>query len=62
MQDVRDQRAGGEALSGWEQLLEERLPLFGHRNWIVVADAAYPAQCRPGIETICPAKASRLCV
>jgi hypothetical protein len=35
-----------------EQLLEERLPLFGHRNWIVVADAAYPAQSRPGIETI----------
>jgi hypothetical protein len=39
-------------LSSWEQLLEERLPLFGHRNWIVVADAAYPAQSRPGIETI----------
>ena len=28
------------------------LPLFGHRNWIVVADSAYPAQSRPGIETI----------
>ena len=39
-------------LSAWERLLEERLPLFGHRNWIVVADAAYPAQSRPGIETI----------
>jgi hypothetical protein len=39
-------------LSGWEQLLEERLPLFGHRNWIVIADAAYPAQSRPGIETV----------
>jgi hypothetical protein len=39
-------------LSSWEQLLEERLQLFGHRNWIVVADAAYPAQSRPGIETI----------
>ena len=36
----------------WEQDLESRLPLFGHRNWIVVADAAYPAQSRPGIETI----------
>jgi hypothetical protein len=39
-------------LSGWKRLLEERLPLFGHRNWIVVADAAYPAQSRPGIETV----------
>lgn len=36
----------------WEQELESRLPLFGHRNWIVVADSAYPAQSRPGIETI----------
>jgi hypothetical protein len=39
-------------LSAWERLLEERLPLFGHRNWIVIADAAYPAQSRPGIETV----------
>jgi len=36
----------------WEKILEERLPLFGHRNWIVVADAAYPSQSSPGIETI----------
>jgi len=36
----------------WEQKLEALLPLYGHRNWIVVADAAYPAQARPGIETI----------
>ena len=36
----------------WEKILEERLPLFGHRNWIVVADAAYPSQSCPGIETI----------
>lgn len=36
----------------WEQELMSRLPLFGHRNWIVVADSAYPAQSKPGIETI----------
>jgi L-fucose mutarotase/ribose pyranase (RbsD/FucU family) len=36
----------------WEKTLDERLPLFGHRNWIVVADAAYPAQSGQGIETI----------
>ncbi len=36
----------------WEQHLSLILPLFGHRNWIVVADSAYPAQSRPGIETI----------
>jgi hypothetical protein len=37
---------------GWRQILADRLLLYGHRNWIVVADAAYPSQCRAGIETI----------
>jgi L-fucose mutarotase/ribose pyranase (RbsD/FucU family) len=32
--------------------LNEIIPLYGHRNWIVVADSAYPAQSRPGIETL----------
>ena len=36
----------------WERQLNLLLPLFGHRNWIVVADSAYPAQSRPGIETV----------
>ena len=36
----------------WERQLRSLLPLFGHRNWIVVADSAYPAQSKPGIETI----------
>jgi hypothetical protein len=36
----------------WEPELHRQLPLFGHRNWIVVADAAYPAQSNPGIETV----------
>ena len=38
--------------SDWERKLSALLPLFGHRNWIVVADAAYPAQSKPGIETL----------
>jgi hypothetical protein len=36
----------------WERELTAALPLYGHRNWIVVADSAYPAQSKPGIETI----------
>jgi len=36
----------------WESRFERRLPVFGHRNWIVVADAAYPVQANPGIETL----------
>jgi L-fucose mutarotase/ribose pyranase (RbsD/FucU family) len=38
--------------TNWEGRLAHLLPEFGHRNWIVVADAAYPAQCSAGIETI----------
>ncbi|HLH01206.1 MAG TPA: hypothetical protein VKX25_00420 [Bryobacteraceae bacterium] len=36
----------------WRDTLRDRLPLYGHRNWIVVADSAYPAQARPAIETV----------
>jgi hypothetical protein len=36
----------------WEDILRDRLPLYGHRNWLVVADSAYPAQSRQAIETI----------
>ena len=36
----------------WKQLVKDRIKLYGHRNWIVIADSAYPAQSRDGIETI----------
>lgn len=32
-------------------VLEKELPLLGHRNWIVIADSAYPLQSNPGIRT-----------
>lgn len=35
-----------------EKFLSTSLPELGHRNWIVVADAAYPRQVSPGIETV----------
>ncbi len=44
--------AVASAQDDWRQILRDRLPLFGHRNWIVIADSAYPAQSREGIETI----------
>jgi hypothetical protein len=28
----------------WRERFRELLPVFGHRNWILVADAAFPAQ------------------
>ena len=36
----------------WRDTLNSRLSLFGHRNWVVIADAAYPLHSGPGIETI----------
>jgi L-fucose mutarotase/ribose pyranase (RbsD/FucU family) len=38
--------------SSWRELLPYRIEEFGHRNWIVIADSAYPAQTRAGIETV----------
>jgi hypothetical protein len=44
---------GAQQVSGdWRSILQERLQSYGHRNWIVVADSAYPAQSAEGIETI----------
>lgn len=45
--------SGAEAArTDWRRVIADRLPLYGHRNWIVIADSAYPAQAREGIETI----------
>lgn len=36
----------------WQTVLKEKLPLLGHRNWIVVTDMAYPSQAKKGITTL----------
>ena len=36
----------------WKTEVENTIQLFGHRNWIVVADGAYPKQSNPAIKTI----------
>lgn len=43
--------AGGCGAPWWEKTVTD-LPVMGHRNWIVIADSAYPAQSRAGIETL----------
>lgn len=35
-----------------QEELKAQLPVLGHRNWIVIADMAYPAQVSPGIKTV----------
>lgn len=41
------------AAEDWKEKFEKELPRLGHRNWIVIVDAAYPLQTSPGVETIC---------
>jgi len=41
-----------QAQESWQKTLKHQLPLLGHRNWIVIADSAYPWQTAPGIETV----------
>lgn len=36
----------------WADALSAYLPALGHRNWIIVADSAFPLQISPGIETL----------
>lgn len=36
----------------WQTTLKAELPRMGHRNFIVIADSAYPLQSAPGIKTI----------
>jgi L-fucose mutarotase/ribose pyranase (RbsD/FucU family) len=36
----------------WQHVFQERLTVFGAKNWIVIADAAYPAQSSDGVEII----------
>ncbi len=38
--------------SDWKTVIRSHLPLYGHRNWIVVADSAFSVYAEPGIKTI----------
>jgi hypothetical protein len=49
---ARPARRAARPGPSWQRMLAERIPLYGHRNWIVIADSAYPAQSGPGIETV----------
>lgn len=49
-QNIEEKEKGD--LPDWKAEAEKILQLFGHRNWIVVSDAAYPQQSNPAIKTI----------
>jgi hypothetical protein len=53
MRNRRPWDPGGHEPTGtWRERIAARLPLLGHRNWIVIADSAYPEQSNPGSETV----------
>ncbi|MCK9160115.1 MAG: hypothetical protein WCR45_05365 [Bacteroidaceae bacterium] len=39
-------------MANWEEILNEELPLFGHRNWILIVDAAYPLSSAASLEVV----------
>jgi len=43
---------GAASGADWKHQIAEELPLLGHRNWIVIADSAYPLQIAPGVQTV----------
>ncbi|HCK41204.1 MAG: hypothetical protein CMJ72_06640 [Planctomycetaceae bacterium] len=48
----QQQASSDNSPQNWRDRLRQELPALGHRNWIVVADSAYPKQSAPGIETV----------
>ena len=46
------QTAAAPATPGWRDVVNESMPLLGHRNWILIVDSAYPLQSATGIQTI----------
>ena len=42
----------GCSSNAWQDRFNSALSEYGHRNWIVIADSAYPKQSAPGIETV----------
>jgi len=48
----KEEKEEADMAMTWEQKLAQELPALGHRNWIVVADSAFPLQISPGIEVV----------
>ncbi len=44
--------AGPEYKLAWDKKFNNRLPVMGKNNWIIISDSAYPAKRADGIETI----------
>jgi len=49
---TNDPKQIDDANNNWKIQFDQKLPLLGHRNWIVIADKAFPEQNAAGIEVI----------
>lgn len=49
---TNDAKQINNADNNWKSQFDQKLPLLGHRNWIVIADKAFPEQNAAGIEVI----------
>jgi hypothetical protein len=45
-------QTSSETTPSWKDELKAKIPLLGHRNWIVITDMAYPLQTARGVKTI----------
>ena len=48
----KKEETSSSTTENWKTDVESTIKLYGHRNWIVVADGAYPKQSNPAIKTI----------
>ncbi|WP_082035834.1 RbsD/FucU domain-containing protein [Pedobacter lusitanus] len=51
--ETENQKTAATAIKtdrNWQQKLDARLPLLGHRNWILIVDKAFPEQNAAGMD------------
>ena len=47
--------------ANWEEILKDRLQAYGHRNWLVIADSAYPHSPEPPLKPLLPTTTNPPC-
>jgi hypothetical protein len=44
--------AGTHQVNSWQGAVDSQAAQLGYRNWIVIAEASFPAQSRPGVRQV----------
>jgi hypothetical protein len=40
------------AQTDWHSAVNQKLPLMGHRNWVLIVDSAFPLYSSPGVDVV----------